>query len=107
MSTTGKKPEKGIKDYVIHKTPIAILDFETTGLTPGIDRVVEISVYKLDPRKSLQLTFDTLVNPLRPMAATEIHGITDKNVAKAPKFSDIAGDLACFPDRRQAQSIPG
>jgi len=93
MPTTAEKPGKGIKDYAIHKAPIAILDFETTGLTPGIDRVVEISVYKLEPGKSLHLTFDTLVNPLRPMAATEIHGITDKNVAKAPKFSDIVGDL--------------
>lgn len=84
---------KGIKKYKIHETPIAVVDFETTGLTPGLDRVVEISVYKLEPGKSPYLTFDTLVNPLRPMTATEIHGITDKDVKKAPTFSDIVGDF--------------
>jgi DNA polymerase III subunit epsilon len=84
---------KGIHDWVIHQTPIAIVDFETTGLTPGLDRVVEISVYKIEPGKSPYLAFDTLVNPSRPMAATEIHGISDADVAGAPVFKDMAGDF--------------
>jgi DNA polymerase III epsilon subunit-like protein len=37
--------------------------------------------------------YDTLVNPLRPVAATEIHGITDSDVKGAPTFRDISGDL--------------
>jgi len=84
---------KGIKDRRIQETPIAIVDFETTGLTPGLDRVVEISVFKMEPGKSPYLAFDTLVNPLRPMAATEIHGISDADVADAPTFNDLAGDF--------------
>lgn len=84
---------KGIKKFKIHETPIAIVDFETTGLTPGLDRVVEISVFRLEPQKKPYLAFDTLVNPLRPMAATEIHGITDRDVKKAPTFSDIAANF--------------
>jgi DNA polymerase III subunit epsilon len=83
----------GIKEFNIHETPIAIVDVETTGLTPGIDRVVEVSVFKIEPGKNPYLAFDTLVNPLRPMGATEIHGITDEDVADAPVFGDIAGNL--------------
>lgn len=83
----------GIRDRRIHDTPIAIIDFETTGLTPGCDRVIEISVVRLDPGEEPRLVLDTLVNPQRPVAATEIHGITDSDVASAPRFQDIAGDL--------------
>ncbi len=84
---------KGIYDHKISETPIAIVDFETTGLSPGMDRVLEISVAKLEPGRKPYLAFDTLVNPQRPVAATEIHGITDEDVADAPLFCDIAGDF--------------
>lgn len=39
----------GILTRNISESPIAIIDFETTGLTPGVDRVVEISVVRVDP----------------------------------------------------------
>jgi DNA polymerase III epsilon subunit family exonuclease len=84
---------KGIANNKIKETPIAVVDLETTGLTPGFDRVVEISVFKKEPGKSSCLAFDTLVNPRRPVSATEIHGITDEDVKNAPTFNDIAGDF--------------
>lgn len=84
---------KGISDHLISETPVAIIDFETTGLTAGYDRVVEVSVVRVDPGQAPRLAFDTLVNPRRPMAATEVHGITDADVAKAPTFADIAGEV--------------
>lgn len=84
---------KGINDNLISETPVAIIDFETTGLTAGYDRVVEVSVVRIDPGEKPRLAFDTLVNPRRPMAATEVHGITDTDVEKAPTFKDIAGEL--------------
>jgi DNA polymerase-3 subunit epsilon len=83
----------GIHARRIADTSFAIIDFETTGLSPGTDRVVEISVVRLDPGQQPRLVFDTLVNPQRPVSATEIHGITDADVADAPRFQDIAGDL--------------
>ncbi len=83
----------GISGFALDETPIAIIDFETTGLSAGIDRVVEVSVVRLDPGKTPRLVFDTLVNPMRQMAATEIHGITDQDVANAPQFADIVEDL--------------
>jgi DNA polymerase III subunit epsilon len=83
----------GIQDRLISETPVAIIDFETTGLTAGFDRVVEVSVVRVDPGQQPRLVFDTLINPRRPMAATEVHGITDADVENAPVFADIAGDV--------------
>jgi DNA polymerase-3 subunit epsilon len=83
----------GILGKNLDDSPIAVIDFETTGLVPGVDRVVEVSVVKKEPGKAVELVFDTLVNPMRPVAATEIHGITDGDVEIAPRFDDIAGDL--------------
>lgn len=83
----------GITGRVISETPISVIDFETTGLTPGPDRVVEVSVVRMEPGRDPAVTFDTLVDPARPMGATFVHGITDKDVAGAPTFGEIAGDL--------------
>lgn len=84
---------RGIFDRKIDEIPIAIVDFETTGLMAGVDRVIEVSVVRVSPGREPTLALDTLVNPRRPVAATEIHGITDSDVAQAPRFSDIAGEL--------------
>src|SRR4051812_47794413 len=83
----------GVLHRNIMDTPIAVLDFETTGLSPGYDRVVEVSVVRIDPGLRPRLVFDSLVNPDRRVAATEIHGIRDRDVADAPRFGDLAGDL--------------
>lgn len=83
----------GVLHHTIEDTPIAVLDFETTGLSPGLDRVVEVSVVRVEPGSEPRLVLDTLVNPDRWVAATEIHGITDRDVADAPRFEDVAGDL--------------
>ena len=83
----------GIAALPVFETPFAVVDLETTGLNPGSDRVVEVSVVRIDPGQPPAIVFDTLVNPQRPVAATEIHGITDSDVADAPQFDEIAGDL--------------
>jgi DNA polymerase III epsilon subunit-like protein len=83
----------GISHRSIQETPIAIIDFETTGLTAGYDRVVEVAIVRIDPGSEPRVVLDTLVNPMRRVAATEIHGITDDDVADAPRFSDIAGEV--------------
>jgi DNA polymerase-3 subunit epsilon len=83
----------GVFHQIIKDIPIAVLDFETTGLSPGYDRVVEVSVVRIDPGSEPRLVFDSLVNPERRMAATEIHGIRDRDVADAPRFDDLAAGL--------------
>jgi DNA polymerase-3 subunit epsilon len=84
---------EGVLGDCVFETPVAIVDLETTGLTPGYDKIVEISVVRVEPGGSPELVLDSLINPQRPMAATEIHGITDADVANAPSFRELAGDV--------------
>lgn len=74
----------------------AVLDVETTGLTPASgDRVVEIAVIVLDDRFRVVRFFESLVQPLRriPAEVTRIHGISDRDVSGAPAFQEIFPDL--------------
>jgi DNA polymerase-3 subunit epsilon len=66
------------------------LDLETTGRTKR-DRIVEVSV--IDVRG--QVVFSTLVNPERhiPAETTEIHGISDQDVADAPTWDQVKPQL--------------
>lgn len=80
---------RGISARQIADTPIAIFDTETTGLYPGGDRVIEIAIVRIEPGGEPIVVLDTLVNPGRPVSATEIHGITDSDVADAPSFAEV------------------
>lgn len=84
----------GILSWKIAETPWAVIDFETTGLRAGNDRVVEVAIVRMDPGQPPRLVLDSLVNPQRDMAATEIHGISAADVADAPTFRELAGDVA-------------
>ncbi|MBO4995144.1 MAG: 3'-5' exonuclease [Muribaculaceae bacterium] len=75
--------------------PIIFFDLETTGTNITHDRIVEISVIKIMPDgKEIERT--RRINPEMPIPAeaTAVHHITDSDVADAPKFSQIAKDLA-------------
>jgi DNA polymerase III subunit epsilon len=79
------------------RRPIAFIDLETTGINVSSDRIVEISVLKINPNgKEEWLT--TRVNPGMhiPPKSTAIHGITDNDVADAPAFKEIGKSLAAF-----------
>jgi DNA polymerase III subunit epsilon len=79
------------------RRPIAFIDLETTGINVSSDRIVEISVLKINPNgKEEWMT--TRVNPEMsiPQKSSAIHGITDKDVADAPTFKEIAKNLATF-----------
>ena len=74
----------------------SIVDVETTGLFPRAhDRIIEIAIIGLDPQGSVIDEFVTLINPERDLGPTHIHGILAGEVLDAPKFADIAGDVAC------------
>jgi len=79
------------------RRPIAFIDLETTGINISADRIVEISVLKINPNGSEEWMISR-INPEMPIPpkSTAIHGITDADVTDAPKFREIAKNLAAF-----------
>ncbi|HEX2766002.1 MAG TPA: exonuclease domain-containing protein [Candidatus Limnocylindria bacterium] len=75
-------------------TGFAVVDMETTGLHPGYHhRVVEIAIVDLDLGAQPQAEWSTLLNPERDVGPTRIHGIRAEDVAGAPRFADVAGEV--------------
>lgn len=83
-----------ILDFPLDGTPIAVVDLETTGLSPTIgSRIIELAVVRVESGRAPELVLDTLVDPQGPVYATEIHGITDQDVVGAPVFQDLAAEF--------------
>jgi DNA polymerase-3 subunit epsilon len=70
-----------------------VMDVETTGLSASTHRVVEIALVTTDPTGRVLDEWSTRLNPQGPVGATHIHGITDADVAHAPLFTDVLGEL--------------
>src|SRR4051812_39854758 len=86
-------PPVGSEALKILETPLTVIDFETTGLDAGFDRVVEVCVARIEPGCQPRIVMDTLINPGRRMDATFVHGITDADVRHAPRFEDVVPDF--------------
>jgi DNA polymerase-3 subunit epsilon len=71
----------------------AVIDVETTGLSPRTGRIVEIAVVLLDTDCRPVGEMSTLINPGAHISATEIHGIRARDVRHAPAFAEIAALL--------------
>ncbi|WP_051549476.1 3'-5' exonuclease [Nocardioides sp. URHA0032] len=82
-----------VRDGVEHFGPYAVIDFETTGLSPRRDRVVEVAIARVDANGRIEDEFATLVNPVRDVGPTFIHGITNAQVKNAPVFAEVAPEL--------------
>lgn len=71
----------------------AVLDVETTGLSASTHRIVEIAIVTTDERGVVMDEWVARVNPQGPVGATHIHGITAADVANAPTFDQLVGEL--------------
>lgn len=77
---------------LLRETSFAVVDVETTGFSPlNGDRIVEIAVVRLSADATDE--YETLVNPLRDVGPAHVHGLTAEDVAGAPMFQEILGDL--------------
>jgi DNA polymerase-3 subunit epsilon len=73
-----------------------VVDVETTGVSAWAgDRVTEVGAV-LVKGGEVHEVFDSLVNPGRPISAfiTQLTGISNAMVRDAPRFGEIAGELA-------------
>jgi len=72
----------------------AVVDIETTGFSPVSDRVVEVACVVVQDGR-IERHWSSLVDPERPIPwrATQVHGITDDDVAQAPSFAAVEREL--------------
>jgi DNA polymerase-3 subunit epsilon len=77
--------------------PLVVFDTETTGTNSRSDRIVEIACVKIYPDGRRE-DWERRLNPGIPIPAgsTAIHGISDADVAAAPRFRDVAAELAAY-----------
>ena len=74
--------------------PICFFDLETTGINITKDRIVEISILKVNPNGTEEKK-TWLVNPEMsiPAVVVAVHGITNEKVANEPTFKELAKEI--------------
>jgi DNA polymerase III subunit epsilon len=77
----------------------AILDIETTGGSPRLEKITEIAIYIHDGSK-ITGEYITFINPERniPYFITSLTGITNEMVEDAPKFYEVARQIVEFTE---------
>lgn len=90
---------EGLATDVAPTTPwathaLAVIDFETTGLKPEADRIVEVGVARFVGGQLTGLD-NWIVNPGVPLSAEAraIHNISDEEIARSPAFAVILPEL--------------
>jgi DNA polymerase-3 subunit epsilon len=79
------------------KKPLVFFDLETTGINIGSDRIVEISVLKIQPNGEKNIKTHR-INPTIPIPAeaSMVHGIYDEDVKDKPTFAQLAHSMNQF-----------
>ncbi|MBR7131782.1 MAG: 3'-5' exonuclease [Lentisphaeria bacterium] len=77
--------------------PFTVFDVETTGMSPGRDRIIQIGAVRIDKDGYIS-RFNSFVNPGRsiPSQLVSVHHITDEMVAAAPNFSRVGREFLAF-----------
>ncbi len=73
------------------------IDVETTGLDTGVDEIIEVAAVKFREDAVLE-TFSQLVKPRHsvPLKIQRLTGITEEDLAHAPRFRDVAPQFVRF-----------
>ncbi len=79
---------------------IVAVDLETTGLSPLVDKIIEIAAIKLMPNGEVT-QYHQLINPLIdiPEFTIQFHGLTNEMVAQAPTIKKPLKTLWDFAER--------
>jgi DNA polymerase-3 subunit epsilon len=82
---------------ILSNRNLAIIDIESTGTNPKVDRIVEITVLKItiDGKEEIR---SRRINPeiTIPEESIAIHGITNEDVKNEPTFKQYASSLSKF-----------
>lgn len=79
---------------------IVALDLETTGLSPLVDKIIEMAAVKISPNGSIS-TFHQLINPLVeiPPSTIQYHGLKNEDLHGAPTIKKPLKEFWSFTDR--------
>src|SRR5476651_1945617 len=82
---------------LILKRPLAFFDIEATGINVGADRIVELSIIKLNPDGSEAVkTWRVHPGMPIPLESSLIHGIYDADIQNEPLFKALGKSIAEF-----------
>ena len=82
-------------DAVAANKPFVVFDLETTSWDVKLGQIVEIGAVKVQGGKVTD-RWSTLVKPSRPIVGKQLHGITQKDVEKAPAVDKAVADFLKF-----------
>ena len=80
----------------LYGLPVAVIDFETTGVDPHLCRAVEVAIVHLELGKANpEVVYKSRFNPGIPIpeGASDIHGIKDEDVVDEPFFGDAIEEI--------------
>jgi DNA polymerase-3 subunit epsilon len=100
MGIFSRKSKNGVSNVTVEEDwpfddqpGFVVFDIETTGLSPTSDRMIEIGLIRTDTLGNPLAYWSSLINPQQAVTATEIHGISDKDVANSPTFEDVVDQV--------------
>ena len=77
----------------------AIVDLETSALSPKSGYIVEIAMVRMDRKGKISERFETLIKPPDGnVGRSDIHLISSSSVRNAPTFNEIAGNILAMMD---------
>jgi len=84
----------------LEKATFAVLDIETTGGKPPLERITEIAILRLDGKGTELSRYSTLVNPRKkiPPYVVRHTGISDSMVDAAPIIEEVLPKILHFLD---------
>lgn len=82
-------------DVAIGSTAFAVIDVETTKLSPQRGgRIVEIAIVRLTARGEAEDEWSSILDPESSPGRTDIHGLTATDTEHAPRFVDVLDEVA-------------
>lgn len=91
------KPQRNTHSKPLKDVSFAVVDFETTGINPSIDRIVQLAAIVVNGEGEIVDEFDTVVKPESPdnytHGAEHIHGISESQVANGMPLSEALKKL--------------
>jgi DNA polymerase-3 subunit epsilon len=103
LHVKSKKSDTELKPTLCYNMAMAnstyiVMDFETTGLSPSSNEIIQLGAVKFDGKKEVD-RFDQLVRPQRSSVSpqiTRLTGITPAVLLNQPRLDDVFDDFVGF-----------